>query len=411
MWNFQDFVITFAVFAAPIAIITIIVVFCFKYKHYSYVGNSLRFIFYAYLICLALSLIVNLLPLKLDDVKEAFTTIKDGGNSVTLELINTTATYNVNFDNKVIAFFSSFFDATKMLTLAFDRAAIGPYFDAGNWYFAFGIVYMISSIFALATTALSVVLFRGKSAWAKIKNFFKPLIFRKTKKYYFIFSDAKVATATINLGNVLKAKDNIVVMYVTKASLKTQEGTEYRDMLINHGFDVKSEAFSKQLCSFLFKTYFKRKVTIYGLFSDDDISFKLATDFKDAITENNKFIEIQESFKNHKWEENEDEKINADYINIMNFKVFVTYHDYDMDLVSDFSGQTLHIVNTLSQYDMVSSEFVLAYPINRFLDLNKSYEKNESLHVSFFGFGKINKPIFEKMSYAYQTRKNHVSIT
>ena len=55
---------------------------------------------------------------------------------------------------------------------------------------------------------------------------------------------------------------------------------------------------------------------------------------------------------------------------------------------------------------MVSSEFVLAYPINRFLDLNKAYEKNEGLHVSFFGFGKINKPIFEKMTYAYQTSED-----
>ena len=408
----SDIVYIVGTFIAPIAILAITGVFIYKYGRYKFVGNSLRFIFYAYLICLFLSLIVNLNPIEADKVKTTYDFYQgSSSNPTVISLVNQEAPKNVSFDNGWIAVLSSFFDAAKMLTLAFDRGVIGPYFNQQGWRFAFGIVYVVSSFFALLTTSISVILFRGKSAWAKVKNFFKWFRFCD-KEYYFIFSDCKSAEPTIKLGKVLKASNRIVVMYVSKASLKTQEGTEYRDALINEGFDVKSEGFNEQICSFIFNRYFGKRVTIYGIFSSDNVSFDLANNFKSAITKNTNFSDIKTRLKTHEWDidENKTPKdIKDGYEKIKKFRVFVTYHDYDMDLVSNFSGETLHIVNTLSQYDMVSSEFLLTNPIDNFLDLSKEHPNNESLNVSFFGFGKINKPIFEKMTYAYQTSEDNTN--
>ena len=408
----DDIVYIVGAFAASIAMIVIAVVFIYKYARYKFVGNALRFIFYAYLICLFLSFIVNLNPLDAEKVKTTYDFYQgSSSNPTVISLVNQEAPKNVSFNNGWIAVLSSFFDAAKMLTLAFDRSVIGPYFDQQGWRFAFGVVYVIASFFALLTTSLSVILFRGKSAWAKIKNFFKWFRFWD-KEYYFIFSDSKSAEPTIKLGEVLKASNRIVVMYVSKASLKTQEGTEYRDALINQGFDVKSEGFNEEICSFLFNKYFGKKVTVYGIFASDSASFELANNFKSAITDNTKFGDIEERLKKHKWDADEKKtpkRIKKDYERIRRFRVFVTYHDYDMDLVSNFSGSTLHIVNTLSQYDMVSSEFLLNNPIDNFIDLSEEHPENDSLNVSFFGFGKINKPIFEKMTFAYQTSEDNVN--
>ena len=91
---------------------------------------------------------------------------------------------------------------------------------------------------------------------------------------------------------------------------------------------------------------------------------------------------------------------------IENFRVFMTYHEGDMDLSHNNSSTTLHIVNTLSEYDMISTEFILNNQLNNFLSFspNQTVKKqdNKHLHVTFLGFGKINRPIFDKMTFAYQ---------
>ena len=90
---------------------------------------------------------------------------------------------------------------------------------------------------------------------------------------------------------------------------------------------------------------------------------------------------------------------------INQFRVFLTYHESDVDVVSHYSDSTLHIVNTLSQYDMISTEFILANQLNNFIkipDDGSDISDNDFMHVTFFGFGKINRPIFEKMTSAYQ---------
>ena len=161
--------------------------------------------------------------------------------------------YNNGWERFVAAVGGAF----RMMAVAYDKGVINPYFEeAWSVRFWFGIMFVATSIFAFASTSLSVILFLAKTGVAKIKNIWKS--FFKDNEVYYIFSNAKVADAAIKLGQVLMAKKHIVIMYITKASLKTQEGTEYRDMLINAGFDVKSEGFSEKLCSYLFKKYFNR---------------------------------------------------------------------------------------------------------------------------------------------------------
>ncbi len=409
------------IFLIPVVIIGLFFRFGYRLKNYKFIGNVYVYIITAYLICLALSIVVNLNPIE--------TLVEK-----TITIANESKVYsykepNVSFNNPLEAIGVSFFDALKMMAVAFDRAKLEPYNDGNSLYKVFAWVYYASSVFALLATSISVIMFFSKSFLAKLCNI-KRSISEKNSVYY-IFSTAKVAAATKKLGKVLKDKGNIVIIYVSKASLKTQEGTEYRDSLINDGFDVRSEGYSKELCKFLFKKYFNRRfrkflffpwpyrnrrVTIFGLFPDDDSSIDLASKFREGI-ENNKFFKKYYQERYIKQDEGgevdfpDDVTIRKDIANISNIRIFITYQDYDIDLPHNFSKRTMHIINTLSQYDMVSSEFLLN---NQLMDfISKKDENNnktivvddsnkDAFHVSFFGFGNINRPIFDKMTYAYQ---------
>lgn len=412
-------------FLVPIVILGLFIRFGYRLKNYKFIGNVYVYIITAYLICLALSLVVNFNPQEILVEK----TITVAGESKLYSYTDT----NVSFSNPFEVIVVSLFDALKMMAVAFDRAALKPYQNSANgWYNAFSWIYYISSAFALLATSISVIMFFSKSFIAKLRNIIKSICGKN--KVYYIFSNSRVAGPTKKLGTVLRDKGNIVIIYVSKASLKTQEGTEYRDSLINDGFDVRSEGYSKELCKFLFKKYFNRRykkflffpwpyrnrqVTIFGLFPDDDSSIDLASKFREGI-ENNKFFKkhfIEKYINGLKKDEKgnyifpKDEVMQEDIKNLSFIRIFITYQDYDIDLPHNFSGRTMHIINTLSQYDMVSSEFLLNNQLMDFVS-KKDEEGNkvmviddsnkDAFHVSFFGFGNINRPIFEKMTYAYQ---------
>lgn len=417
------------IFLILVVIIGLLFRFGYRLKNYKFIGNVYVYIVTAYLICLALSIVVNLNPI--ETLVEKTVTI--AGESKVYSYKET----NVSFSNPLEAIGVSLFDALKMMAVAFNKATLEPYNDGAFLYKAFAWVYYGSSVFALLATSISVIMFFSKSFLAKLNNIIKSICVKNS--VYYIFSTAKVAAATKKLGKVLRDGGNIVIIYVSKASLKTQEGTEYRDSLINDGFDVRSEGYSKELCKFLFKKYFNRRfrkflfffpwpkkdrqVTIFGLFPDDDSSIDLASKFREGI-EGNKFFKkyYQGRYIKPNDEGNltypDDKTIKNDIENISNIRIFVTYQDYDIDLPHNFSGRTMHIINTLSQYDMVSSEFLLNNQLMDFVS-KKDKEGNKTIvvddsnkdafHVSFFGFGNINRPIFDKMTYAYQLwdDKNH----
>ncbi len=423
------------VFIAPITMLILAALFIFRYAKYKYVGNVLLYIGGAFLLCFLMMLAVNLNAIDVKSYNGVEQAVAQSSNpqssySVYNSYTQIVTNKNVSFSDGGAIFFDAVTGAVRMMTLTFDRDAIGAFFTGENitgWHQTFGVMFYITSLFSLATTSISVILFFFKNNFAKASNFFK-LLLPKTELYY-IFSDAKVANATKRLGHALKSKKHAVVMYVTKASLKTQEGTEYRDMLINEGFDVRSEGFSKNLCAYLFKKFFNRnyqkrwflwrwyrnrKVTIYGLFDNDDASITLASNFTAGILENKC---LQKEFKDYFSLRNESNEGARDYTKISdakkekdlevinNFKVFITYQDHDIDIVNNFSGQTFHIVNTLSQYDMVSSEFILSNPLCALV--NGKQKESDGLNVSFFGFGNINRPIFKKMTFAYQNSEDN----
>ena len=285
-------------FLIPTALLGLIIFFLYRFFRHGYVGNVYVYIVFTYLFCLALSIFVNLNQMPVDISK----TIVENGATREIIIKGT----NVSFDNPFQAIATSFFDSLKMMVVAFDKAPLDAYFAKKGWYFAFGVIYIISSILALVSTSVSVIIFSIKSFWAKFVNFIIG-ISPKTEVYY-IFSEAKVAPAAKKLARVLRKQKHIVIMYVTKASLKTQEGTEYRDSLINERFDVRSEAFSEKLTSYMFRKYYyrtyglrrlfvipwiyrNRKVTVYGIFDDDDSAIDLADNFRKGIVKNYLFYE------------------------------------------------------------------------------------------------------------------------
>ena len=279
---------------ADVLMLGLFIRFMYRLIRYQYIGNVYLYIGAAFVICLMMSLTVNFNPIP---INVTYDKISFGGTIQTIE----DNTPNVSTHFWLITIFISILDSLRMMALAFDKGVIAAYFNQGDWmYSVFGAVYYVVSAFAIGTTIISVIIFFAKTLIAKAMNLLKALCPNKT--IYYIFSEAKVAVHAKRLARVLKERKQIVVMYVSRDSLKTQEGNEYRDSLINEGFDVRAEAFSPKLCSYIFKKYFKRnfapwkipfywkrKITVYGLFSTDEASIELAMNFKRGIVENEQF--------------------------------------------------------------------------------------------------------------------------
>ena len=338
--------------------------FIIKIKKYKIIGSTLICLAFTYLVCLAFSIYANLYP----------------SIAPSVEI------------NPLIAVASSFFDALKMIAISIDKASISAYINAGSYSAAFGIGYVLTSIFALVFTSISVILLTVKTFKAKVHTLWN-FVFTSQDMYY-IFSDSKSEVALKFAENLKKAKTNIVILYVTRASQKTQEGTEYKDMLLTKGFHVKIENFTEGLFRALFRRFgSKHRVFCYGLFSDDNLSLKFAEDFATAIISNKQFKEL----------EAKPVLSEQELSNLEKYKVLINYNDYDIDFNNNFSKRTLHIINTLSQYDIVSTDFIMNNTIDKFVDYEKITSKdNEGFNVSFLGFGKVNKYIFQKMAQAYQ---------
>ena len=353
--------------------------YAFKYK---YRGNLLIYTVFCFLVCFCYSLYANFFPAVPPE---------EAGNPLVLAV-------------------TSVFDALKMMVVAFDKSTIGAYFFAGDpTKLAFGIGYVVSSILSLALSSMAVILLTVKNFGKGIKTFFMKL--NPNTEIYYIFSDpgmpmaSKLATELTTKG----PKNKVVTMFVTSSSQKTQEGTEYKDMLTLKGLNVRTENFSKGLASFLLRhfdkkfwpipyCFKKRKIFVYGLFSNDDVSVEFGGHFLSALMENKSFMKLYEKLKSQ--EPLTDKELSV----FETFKVFLTYQNSDIDKANGFSKKTGHIISTLSLYDMISSEFLLNNQLSNFVDLSsvKDDEDNKSLNVTFLGFGKVNRSIFEKMKAAYQ---------
>ena len=421
-----------SVFLIPLFIITtgiiawLIIRFLYNLKHYDYLGNVLLYIGIAYALCFVFACYAHFRPAEVS--KETISMVING-EAATGEIVSPKSG-----SNPFVVLVSSLFDGLKMMAAAFDRSVVNSFVSEHGARAVFAFYYVGVSFFALLATSISTILFVFKSFKAKIGNFFKS--WSKKKNIYYIFSDPQVRPSMKLADELRNDKDgkkskNIVIMYIQSSALKTQAGTEYRDALKTAGFDVRSEPFSEKLCAKIFNKHFNpqfrgckkkriRNVTVYGLFSNDDFSTDLAINFTKAINDENfertrngkkykgnntyfKDLYLEYTDKDFDFENADAEKVKADLDKLNHFKVFVTYQDADIDINHNFSGRTLQIVNTLSQYDMISSEFVLNNPITNFINVNEVKNcKENSLNVTFLGLGKINRPIFEKLTYAYQ---------
>ena len=468
-------------------ILFLLVRFLRNWLKFKFMGSSYIYIAACFLICFVYALFSNLF------VQSICSEAKASSGNVPLSIA------------------TSLFEAIKMMAVAFDKEKIAPFLSGNAISKLFGYGYIIASVSALLFTSISVILSFTKTLGIKSRTFFKTRC--PKNEIFYLFSDPAVPI-TIRLAGELKNDGKIVIIFLSKASQKTQVGLEYKDKLISKGFDVRTESFGYGLCDKIFSQHFnksKRRVYVYGLFSSDDYSLDMAENFYKVIGYNKRFRKIKRKvfFENKysssnkiddllnnillKPNENDskdekDEKnkmrINAlcslssiiginqivdmknktiknfikrnrlsddslcyllealkkelkeeeiikqgpNAINgwremlisiskeeilsqetidsVQRFKVYLTYHESDMDFTKDYSGTTLHILNTLSEYDMISSEFVLNNQITNFIELpmneKEIYEDNDNYHVTFLGFGKINRPIFDKMTYAYQ---------
>lgn len=358
-----------------------IINFLVKFLKYKFIGNTYIYAIIAYLVCLAFALSANFNPLPITTTSIQ---IIDGVEHTVVS----TATASVN---PFVAIASSLFDALKMLVVAFDRTQISHYYVEGGYNALFSIGYVLASILGLIFTSLSVVLFFFKSFEAKIKTAFKRL--SKKNSIYYIFSDSRNESASTIASN-LKKQGHIVIMYVSRASLKTQEGNEYRDSLINKKLDVRAENFTVGIAKIIASHFAKkRKVFVYGLFSLDETSIDLANYFQEAILSSKRFKKVL----------SKDQLTQKDVDDLNNFKVFLNYHDVDFDLTHNYSQKSLHIINSVSDEDIISTIFIINNQIINFVDIAKLTNKdNPYFNVSFVGFDKINRSIYEKMTYSYQ---------
>ena len=353
--------------------------YAFKYK---YRGNLLIYTVFCFIVCFCYSLYANFFPAVPPET---------AGNPLVLAV-------------------TSVFDTLKMMVVAFDKSAIGAYFFANDPVkLAFGIGYVVSSIASLALSSMAVILLTVKNFQKSWITFFRKL--RPSTEIYYIFSDPGMPMAAKLAAQLTKKdeKNKVVTMFITASSQKTQEGTEYKDMLTLMGLDVRTENLSAGLASFLLRhfdkkfwpipyCFKKRKVFVYGLFSNDDVSVEFGGHFLAALNKNKRFQKIYEKLKSGEALSEQERSIFETY------KVFLTYHNSDIDKANGFSKKTGHIISTLSLYDMISSEFLLNNQLSNFVDLKsiKDDEDNKSLNVTFLGFGKANRSIFEKMKAAYQ---------
>ena len=422
-----------AAYLSTLAIISFIICtlilinFIIKIFGFKFYGSTTIPLVVVFVLCYLFALVPNLYPIAaIVDGKPVF-----GSNNV------------------LVSMAVSIFDAIKMFAVSFKKDAILNYFNAGGYYELFSIGYVFTSVSALLFASISVIVFTMKTFGAKIKTRWF-LMFSKRDICY-IFSDPKVPIAS-TLAQDLLEKKKIVVMVITRSSQKTQEGTEYKDSLLMKGFDVRIENFSTGICRLIFSRFGrKRRTFVYGIFSNDDLSISLANAFQDTIEKsenrktfrlykinkkrdelttsveslNTRIITIEENLENTSIDKEQSAKLNKELLKAKaeleeknkellsskkemltayrNFKVFVTYHEADIDLNNNYSKKTKHIINTLSEYDIISTDFVLNNPIDSFIDIDKLDDISEgSMNVSFLGFGKINRPIFEKMTGAYQ---------
>ena len=296
----------------------------------------------------------------------------------------------------------SIFDSFKAAVGSLDKDKLEflqTYGSLGAW---FKNAFTAVSLITLAYLSIAVVLSFIKAfkvGWIrKVRHLF-------TKRdVYYIFTDSRNETA-LPLATKLNKEKNSVNVFVSRASLKTQEGNEFKDMLVGKDVCVRAENFSDKFCKKVFnKSFFwirhnafkkSRRYFVYLLLSNDETTTYVADCFKTAIEKNKVF---------KKWKPNLTTLTDQQMNDLDRIKVFIAYQNTDIDLLHNYSSKTLHIVNTLSKYDMISTRFLFDNPINNFIDLNKvDLEKdNDSMHVTMLGFGVINKPIFEKMTYSYQ---------
>lgn len=247
-------------------------------------------------VCLFIAIVSNAIPVDITS------TVNVDGTNHTVQ--------NVNDGGKLAMVLSSLFESIKMMGFGFDRDKAAVYLahflDWKNYWSSnlFGIAYIFSSLTATFFSSVIVALTLFNNFTIKVRTFFKSL--NTSKEIYYLFSDTDVHI-TAKLAEELKRDGHIVVIYLSRASQMTQAGTEFKDSLLSKGFDVRIETFGNGLTKFLFKNSFnkyfcpffrlfgyrRRKICVFGLFSNDETSIELASGFKKAIVTNGHFSKIR----------------------------------------------------------------------------------------------------------------------
>ena len=324
------------------------------------------------------------------------------------------AFYTNNHDGVTfLGVLNSIFDSFKGAVGSVDKDKLAFLFDEnGKEVIYLGTLfknaYTATSLITLAYLSIALILSFIRAFKNAANNKFNHWF--TGKDVYYIFTDSRNETALPLAKNLIEdGQHKSTCIFVSRGSLKTQEGNEFKDMLVGKKINVRAENFSEKFCEKIFKkSYFwirhnpfkkNRRYYIYLLFSNDETTTNVANCFKKAIINNR-------SFKKCFQVVNEGQKLLDDekYNQLERIRVLITYQTTDLDLLHDYSGATLHIMSSLSKYDMISNRFLFDNPISNFVNLKKlGIEKdNKHMHVTFLGFGSVNRPIFEKMTYSYQ---------
>ncbi|MCQ2772675.1 MAG: hypothetical protein MJ238_05335 [Bacilli bacterium] len=420
--------------------------------------------------------------------------------------------------------------------------------EKGTRFYILYLIFKFAPFACFGLFSFAVVSFFLKTYTPKVKNnivwffisikqfflSFKPVaaLYRKIFKHdpflrsrVYIFTEAGVDTAVTLAENLSKKrygknkygdkvvtrKGDIVTIVVPSSSMRTQEGTEFRDKLILKGFDVITENVSYRFLAYflrrkpmIFKSRKRLTRTVaYSMFYNDkdNVAFaKRAYDViyavkektawhaflmyllklchyvgiarpknppelvGDNLNEHDSEANVEEQERNEQIKRRQDQKkrkadrrkyrvmtfariidvlknLDKDieiveksgiegktekqiakaknklikkgrrYFNVLDrVQFYISCQDYDYDDAYPFIKESFGMIKSFSEYEAVSTDFLLHTPITTFLpDLREKARKpidgpmyDKPMNVHFIGFGRINRAIFTKMTAAYQ---------
>lgn len=290
-------------------------------------------------------------------------------------------------------------DAVASFALQVDVGAIEERVTAEYFFLRVAIDALSIANFILASAVIVTLL--AHFTWGIFKNRLRLIgTFRSSRHYaYYIFTDLPYTQISDFLFE-LEGKGHSVIVVLPRGSLYIQPGTELASLLKNGTHEILVDDVSPALLRKL--SHCSKKVLFYSLYEHDE--------------DNQAFAEQALAFYKPLVEKKEKQMPEC----------YVSSQNCAFDDRYGFSKQSLGHLHLYSEYILTAENFVFHNPVTDFvlkkdptvspfnagqgahqntgiaLPLADFLETLRPLRINFFGFGGINREMFNEMAAAYQ---------